>query len=201
MPAYNAAKYIREAIESILRQTYSNFELLVCDDASDDSTYEIAKSYNDKRIVVFRNRTNKKKPETVNWLFTNSTGDIHIDLNTFYDLSIAIGSNGPRAWYVEPAVIKPVINRFFTGSVKLGGAVNFRDVFFNPHGHGTHTECVGHISRDWISVNEELKSYFFLAELISMTEILFDSALFINLFEKLKNKKNPKHTIVFEIFL
>lgn len=98
----------------------------------------------------------------------HSSGDLQIDLSQFFDLSIAISPLGPRAWYVQPVVIKPVINRYFTGSVQLGGAVNFRDIQFNPHGHGTHTECVGHISKEWISVNEELKSFFFLAELITV---------------------------------
>lgn len=96
------------------------------------------------------------------------TGDIQINLNHFYDLSIAISPEGPRAWYVDPVVIKPVINRFFTGSVQLGGSVNFRDISFNPHGHGTHTECVGHISKEWTSVNDELKSFFFLANVITV---------------------------------
>lgn len=99
------------------------------------------------------------------------SGDIQINLNHFFDLSIAISPSGPRAWYVDPVVIKPVINRFFTGSVQLGGSVNFRDVIFNPHGHGTHTECVGHISKEWTSVNEELRSFFFLANVITVDPV------------------------------
>ncbi len=93
---------------------------------------------------------------------------ISFDLHAPIDLSIAVSANGPRAWYVDPVRISPVINQHFTGSVKLGGSVNFNDVVFNPHGHGTHTESVGHISRDFISVNAVLKNYFFLAEIISV---------------------------------
>ena len=45
MPAYNASKYISEAIESILNQTFTNFELLICDDGSTDGTLDIVKHY------------------------------------------------------------------------------------------------------------------------------------------------------------
>lgn len=50
MPAYNAEKYIQEAIDSILNQSYANFELLIFDDGSSDSTRSIIESYNDERI-------------------------------------------------------------------------------------------------------------------------------------------------------
>ena len=41
------------------------------------------------------------------------------------------------------------------GSVAEGGSVNFYDIDFNPHGHGTHTECIGHISKEKESYNAE----------------------------------------------
>lgn len=61
MPAYNASKYIRQAIDSILGQSYKNLELIVISDASSDETLEIAKSYKsrDTRIRVFNNKLNK----------------------------------------------------------------------------------------------------------------------------------------------
>ena len=52
MPARNAQKYLRLAVESILDQTFSDFELLILDDASDDKTFRIAQSLRDKRIFV-----------------------------------------------------------------------------------------------------------------------------------------------------
>lgn len=54
MPAYNAEKYIKEAIESILNQTFSNFEFIIIDDGSIDATEEIIKSFKDSRIVYIR---------------------------------------------------------------------------------------------------------------------------------------------------
>ena len=86
-----------------------------------------------------------------------------IDLNKGLDISIPLSPKGPRAWYVSEMKFSPVINAQFRGSVKLGGSVNFNDVSFNPHGHGTHTESVGHIAADSLSINSALKEYFFLA--------------------------------------
>ena len=54
MPAYNAEAYIREAVDSILAQTYSDFELIILDDGSKDSTADIIESYNDSRIRLVK---------------------------------------------------------------------------------------------------------------------------------------------------
>jgi len=58
MPAYNAGKYIRRAIQSVLVQTYENWELIIVDDCSTDNTYEIAASYKDPRIRILRHEQN-----------------------------------------------------------------------------------------------------------------------------------------------
>ena len=50
MPTYNCAKFIKETIESVLNQTYENWELVIVDDCSNDNTEEIVESFNDKRI-------------------------------------------------------------------------------------------------------------------------------------------------------
>lgn len=90
------------------------------------------------------------------------------DLTAGRDLTIRISSNGPRAWYVPPARITPVLNQYFTGSVALGGQVNFNDVFFNPHGHGTHTETMGHITKHLAPI-ADLNKFFFAAQLITLS--------------------------------
>ena len=63
------------------------------------------------------------------------------------DLSIPVNpvSGMPRAWYRGPALATPVRSDGWTGSVAEGGSVNFRDITFNPHAHGTHTETREHI--------------------------------------------------------
>ncbi len=90
------------------------------------------------------------------------------DLSKGIDISIPLSPNGPRAWYVDPISIEPVVNDQFTGSVALGGSVNFRHIHFNPHGHGTHTETVGHIDEEVLSINKTLTRFFFKAELITI---------------------------------
>ncbi len=75
MPAYNAGKYIRQAIESILNQTYPYLELLIADDASKDNTKKIIESYTDPRIKKFHNEKNLGYLKTCNKLFEKATGD------------------------------------------------------------------------------------------------------------------------------
>ncbi len=66
MPVYNGEKYLREAIESILNQTFTDFEFLIINDGSTDNTKEIILSYNDKRIRYIENETNIKLIDTLN---------------------------------------------------------------------------------------------------------------------------------------
>ncbi|MBD3903823.1 glycosyltransferase [Chryseobacterium sp. Ch-15] len=66
MPVYNGEKYLREAIESILNQTFIDFELLLINDASTDNSEEIINSYNDSRIVYIKNEQNLGLIKTLN---------------------------------------------------------------------------------------------------------------------------------------
>lgn len=66
MSVYNGEMYLKEAIESILKQTYKNFEFLIIDDASTDSSLKIIKSFKDKRIKVFRNKNNLGLTKSLN---------------------------------------------------------------------------------------------------------------------------------------
>ena len=61
LTSYNHEKFIREAINSVLNQTYTDFELIVWDDASTDASWEIIQSYQDPRIKAFRNEVNERK--------------------------------------------------------------------------------------------------------------------------------------------
>lgn len=92
------------------------------------------------------------------------------DLARPVDISIPLraGTANPTAWYCGPVEITPVVSGPFIGDVNLGGSVNFRDIRFNPHGHGTHTECVGHISREPYTIHQGLREFFFLAQLVSV---------------------------------
>lgn len=58
MPAYNTGEYIKKSINSVIDQTYKNWELLVIDDCSTDNTEEVIKSFNDERIIYLKNKEN-----------------------------------------------------------------------------------------------------------------------------------------------
>src|SRR3989344_7437597 len=66
MPVYNGKKYLREAIKSILNQTFRDFEFLIINDGSTDKSAEIIKSFNDARIRLERNETNLGLIKTLN---------------------------------------------------------------------------------------------------------------------------------------
>lgn len=75
MPAYNAEKYIGESIDSILNQTYGDFEFIIINDGSRDSTKEIILSYSDNRIVYLENEINSGIVVTLNKGLKYATGE------------------------------------------------------------------------------------------------------------------------------
>jgi len=75
LPTYNGAKYIRQSIDSCLKQTYSNIELIIVDDGSTDETFEIIDSYEDKRIKFIEHKKNRGLPHALNTGFKNATGE------------------------------------------------------------------------------------------------------------------------------
>lgn len=77
MGLYNCEKTLPEAIESILAQTYVNWELVMCDDASTDHTFEVAKRFQEQypqKIVLLRNEKNSKLAYTLNHCLRYATG-------------------------------------------------------------------------------------------------------------------------------
>lgn len=93
-----------------------------------------------------------------------------IDLSQPLDISIPLiaSKNNVNAWYIDEPKIEPVTADDWVGSVAEGSAVNFNNIQFNPHSHGTHTECVGHITKKVYSINEHLKQFFFFGEVITI---------------------------------
>ena len=74
MPNYNGAKYIKETIESVLAQTYQNWELIIVDDCSTDDSVEIVKSFDDKRIRLLHNEENSGAAVSRNYALREANG-------------------------------------------------------------------------------------------------------------------------------
>ena len=127
--------------------------------------------------------------------------NIKVDLSKSIDISIPLTNTdeNPIAWYIEKPVITPVKFDEWVGKVSSGmSSTNFNNILFNPHGHGTHTECLGHITHDFYSVNLALKQFFFLAELISVSpeEQEGDFVITKNQVVQALNGKTPEAIII-----
>ena len=95
---------------------------------------------------------------------------LKVDLAKPIDLSLPLhaGDGRTRAWWVEPVSMEAVVWEGKPMLVAEGSSVNFRNIRFNPHGHGTHTESVGHISPEVHPVGGMLDRYFFVAQVVSV---------------------------------
>jgi kynurenine formamidase len=93
-----------------------------------------------------------------------------INLHQPIDISIAMnsGAQNPNAFSIQAPLFEPFKAGGFIGSVAAGGSVNCENLFINAHGNGTHTECVGHISRERITIHQVLKQFFFLAQVVTV---------------------------------
>lgn len=101
---------------------------------------------------------------------TINTKKYTVNLSLPLDISIPIRASltNPNAWYIDQPKIEAVQLGEWVASVKEGASVNFNNIQFNPHAHGTHTECVGHITERFYSINDHLKHFFWLAEVITV---------------------------------
>lgn len=127
--------------------------------------------------------------------------NFEVDLSKPIDISILLTNTeeNPIAWYIEKPVIEPVRFGHWVGKVSEGSSsTNFNNIFFNPHGHGTHTECLGHITKEFYSINQYLKTFFFTAELVSVEPEIRGEDLVItkNQIEKALDGKFPEAIVI-----
>ncbi|MCX6292529.1 MAG: cyclase family protein [Bacteroidetes bacterium] len=115
-----------------------------------------------------------------------------VDLSQPIDISIPLhaGKQNVNAFHLPPVKMEPFRIGNFIGSVNEGGACNVNNIFFNPHGNGTHTECVGHISKENFTINQCLKRFFFFARLVSVTPKEQDGNKIITL-KQIKEQVEP----------
>ena len=96
------------------------------------------------------------------------TYTIYVDQPIDISIPLRASKDNVNAWYLPPPKIYPAKLKNWTGSVKSGASVNFNSIEFNPHAHGTHTECVGHITEETYSINLCLKQFLFVSEVITV---------------------------------
>ena len=77
IPVYNAERYLKQTLDSVLQQTYTNWEMIAIDDCSKDASFTILNDYanKDKRIKVFKNEVNLKVARTRNKAIELATGE------------------------------------------------------------------------------------------------------------------------------
>ncbi len=118
------------------------------------------------------------------------------------DIAIPLKFNGaqPNAYGVEKAISKPYEAGEIVGDTRQNGSCNFEQITFIPHCNGTHTECVGHITNERISIHDCLKDAFTPANLISVepenadeTKETYPAELSEN--EKLITRKSIENTL------
>ena len=99
------------------------------------------------------------------------TIDFEVNFSKGNDISIAINFNGeqPNTYGVEGATSKPYKDGQFIGDTRKGGPCNFETYSFTPHCNGTHTECIGHITDERVSILTSLNQEMIRATLISIT--------------------------------
>lgn len=98
LPIYNGEKYMRQSIDSVICQTYTNWELLIVDDGSTDRTPDISQEYErkDPRIHYHKNPQNVRLPRTLNRGFSLAKGDYLTwtsDDNIYYPMALEIMCN------------------------------------------------------------------------------------------------------------
>lgn len=115
MPSYNHARFIGRAIESVLSQSFADFEFLISDDGSRDNTREVVRQYDDRRIRFFDNKENRGACVVHNELLKNSQGKYVALINSddmwvagklerqvaFLERNPDIGAHFGRATYID----------------------------------------------------------------------------------------------------
>lgn len=127
MPSYNKEKYIAASIESVLAQTFQNFELIIIDDASTDNSVAIICKYQDKRIRFFQNNTNIGIAQNRNRALELAKGE-YIALLDADDISANIRLEKE----VEYLNNHPDIDVVFGEFLEMDGENNISETYFVP---------------------------------------------------------------------
>lgn len=116
MAAYNRANIVRRAMDSIIDQTYQNWELIVIDDGSTDGTAAVAETYDDPRIKVISLATNAGKAAAINKGLQSATGEwiAYLDTDNWWAKNYLAAMMGA-------AMISPEVNSIYSGQALYRG--------------------------------------------------------------------------------
>jgi glycosyltransferase involved in cell wall biosynthesis len=144
MPVYNGDRYLTEAIESILKQTFSNFEFLIINDGSKDRSIEIIRSFTDPRIRLIENEKNIGLIKTLNKGIDLSRGEYIVRMDQddvslpnrltkqvfFMDTHQRVGVCG--TWYKTIGGGKSIVARYATDQDVIYCALLFNSTLAHP---------------------------------------------------------------------
>lgn len=146
MPVYNVSKYLAEAIESILKQTFTDFEFIMIDDGSTDESWKIIKSFDDSRIISMKNSKNKGITYSLNKAVQLSSGEYiaRMDGDDYsdprrFELQLKLLKNHPKVG-VLGCNLKTLVNgkRSFDSIYgKTHDEIKARMIFGSPVAHPT----------------------------------------------------------------
>lgn len=165
LPTYNGSKYIQESIESILCQTWKDFELIIVNDCSTDSTLEIIKEFakKDSRIKIISNETNQKLPKSLNIGFKTACGD-------FFTWTSDDNRMKPKALEImcEKLEHNPELGLVYCDMDRIDAEGNLIEEVKWPESHELYKgDCVGACFMYRASVTKKIGGYdenMFLAE-------------------------------------
>ena len=178
MPVYNEEKYLEEAIESILTQTFTDFELIIVNDGSTDSSLETIKRYNDRRIKLINNSKNLGITKSLNIALKEAKGkyiarqdadDVSLpnrleEQLKYFEANLEVGVVGTNVYNIREdgtvvgsssLDLEPTFQKLLKGNRIVHGSVMMRKQVLEEHNY--YNEDFG-CSQDyelWLRISKE----------------------------------------------
>jgi kynurenine formamidase len=135
--------------------------------------------------------------------FSTEHNRFRVDTLKPIDISLPLrsGEANPNAFGIQNPDFTPFRAGGFVGSVAEGGACNCENLLLNPHGNGTHTECVGHITKERVTINQCLKTFFAIAALVTISPETAKNGDSVITEEQIRAAVRPLHTDIHALVL
>ena len=129
---YNGKTFFQNCIESILNQTYKNFELIIVDDCSTDASVDTVKSYNDKRIHLIKNKRKKYNGGSRNVAIEYALDNLNFDYFCFLDSD---------DWWINDKVLETINHRLYNHELMTLGVQTVHKPNENHHTRFNEAKC------------------------------------------------------------